>query len=407
MMNQIPAVLTPNGRLGLDIARSLGKRGIPVYALGPDPKALIGQSKYCKMVISPDPVESEEDYLRFMVDWGKRLSDKAVLYPLTDEIVLLVSRERERLKPYYEWVMPSHTKIVQLLTKAGLVEAAQTCGVLVPRTVTLQEGQEIEHIAGDMTYPVVLKPIESAYWHAPAIASLLRDSLLSGQAKVKQCDNAMELIQSYRAIAAHDDRMIIQEVVTGPVTNGCYTTFYLDRQSRPLAMFTGRKMRTLPMGFGSSCYVRSYHDPELEKVVLQLLSGVRYQGLGGLEFKKDPRDGRYKIIEFNTRFGLWDGLGIRCGVDSPYIAYRDALHIPVEPQLTYREDVIWFDWQRDVRAFLMYNKEERLTLGQWLRSLKGEKMWAIYSRDDWRPGAAYTMQILFALWEKVFSRKQH
>jgi D-aspartate ligase len=405
-MKKVPAVLTPNSRLGIAIARSLGKQGIPVYAIGPDTQALVGKSKYCQSVVSPDPAKSEEDYLQFMIEWGKTLGGKAVLYPVDDEAVLLVSRERERLRPYYEWVMPDDAKIVNLSTKAGLVAAAQECGVPAPRTVAPRDAQDVEAIAREMTYPVVLKPIESVYWYAPEIAFLLRESLLSGQAKVRLCNDASELVQAYRAIAAHDDRMIIQEVVTGPVTNGCYTIFYLDRQSKPLAMFTGRKMRTLPMGFGSSCYVRSCRDPELDEVVLRLLSGVRYQGLGGLEFKKDPRDGLYKVIEFNTRFGLWDGLGVRCGVDSPYIAYRDTLHLPVEPQLEYREDVIWFDWQRDVRAFLMYNRQGQLTLGEWLRSLRGERMWAIYSRDDWRPGVQYTINLFRTLLTKLVSKQR-
>jgi D-aspartate ligase len=402
-MNEVPAVLAPNNRMGLDIARSLGKRGIPVYAIGPDPDALIGRSKYCQMIVSPDPAEAEDEYIEFLVEWGKRLG-KAVLYPLDDDMVVLVSRERDRLKPYYEWLMPDDATLVKLLTKAGLVAAAEACDVPAPRTITPATATDVEAVADELYYPVVLKPIESVYWHAPEIAAMLRENLLSGQAKVKVCDTPAELIASYRAIAAHDDRMIVQEVVTGPASNGAYIIFYTNRDSEPLAMFAGRKMRTLPMGFGSSCYVRSYYDPELEEVACRLLSGVGYQGLGGLEFKKDPRDGLYKVIEFNTRFGLWDGLGVRCGVDSPYIAYRDTLKLAVEPQLRYPEGVIWFDWQRDVRAFYMYRQNGALSFSDWLRSLQGEKMWAIYSRDDWRPGLAYTRQIFETFLSRVAAR---
>jgi predicted ATP-grasp superfamily ATP-dependent carboligase len=100
---------------------------------------------------------------------------------------------------------------------------------------------------------------------------------------------------------------------------------------------------------------------------------------------------------------MWDGLGVRCGVDTPYVAYRDTLHMPVEPQRTYRENVIWVDWQRDLRAFWMYHKQERLTLSQWLRSLRGEKMWAIYSKEDWKPGVAFTFNMLQDMWSVIRS----
>ena len=147
--------------------------------------------------------------------------------------------------------------------------------------------------------------------------------------------------------------MIVQEVIPGEDERLAYCCFYVDRGRRPLAVFAGRKLRILPVQFGSATYVRSFHDPDLERVSLKLLSGTGYQGLGGVEFKKDSRDERYKLIEFNARFGLWDALAVRCGIDIPHMAYQDALERPVEPRTAYRDDVIWLDSQRDIRAFLI------------------------------------------------------
>lgn len=405
MNQQVPAVVTPlDEHMGLDIARSLGRRGIPVYGVDPNPNAVGGKSKYCQLVICPDPHASETGYLQFLVDWGKRLNSKAVLYPLSDDMALLCSRERQTLQAYFDYVMPDYATMVRLASKGGLATAAEECGVPTPRTIAPHSSQEVKAIAQELNFPVILKPVESAYWHVSEIASMLREGILSGRAKVVVCHSVSELVATYGKIAAYDNRMIIQEVIPGPDENLAYISFHLDRQSRPLAIFAGRKLRVIPIGFGSASYVRSFFDPDLEKVALQLLSGVGYQGLGGLEFKKDPRDGRYKLVEFNTRFGMWDGLGVRCGIDLPYIAYQDTLQLPVEPQLKYREGVIWVDCQRDVRAFWMYRKQGQLRLRQWLRSLRGEKMCAIYSWDDWRPGAAYTIQMLKLFLSRLLDR---
>jgi predicted ATP-grasp superfamily ATP-dependent carboligase len=88
-------------------------------------------------------------------------------------------------------------------------------------------------------------------------------------------------------------------------------------------------------------------------------------------------------------------------VDLAYLAYQDALRQPVEPQLAYRDDMIWVDWQRDMRAAFDYRRKGQLSIGQWLGSLRGEKMWAIYSRDDPGPGAAFTVALLGKMWERI------
>ncbi|MBI5030198.1 MAG: hypothetical protein HZB51_06700 [Chloroflexi bacterium] len=401
-MSIIPAAVTPlDEHMGLDIARSLGQHGIPVFGIDWHTQAVGRKSKYIQFVLSPDPKKEERKYVQFLIDWGKKQSTKTVLYPVSDDTALIISRERSQLEPYYEFVMPEHETLEQLSTKASLAQAGKACGIPTPKTVMTHDAQQVETVAPTFSYPVILKPIESAYWHIPAIASLLRENAFSGRAKVVLCHNAAELCDCYKKIAAHDPRMIIQEVIPGPDENLAYISFYLDRTSKPLAMFAGRKIRVLPIEFGSASYVRSFCDPELERVAMRLLQHVHYQGLGGIEFKKDLRDGQYKLVEFNTRFGMWDGLAPRCGVDTPYIAYQDTLRQPVTPQLNYRENVIWIDWQRDVRAFWMYRKERGLRFTDWFNSLRGEKMWAVYDKKDWRPGVDLTLSLLNLAWSRV------
>ena len=403
-METVPAVVTPlDEHMGLDIARSLGPRGIPVYGVDAHPDAVGRFSKYLDFVQSPNPERDEASYLQFLLDLGRRLGS-AVLYPLSDMHVLLCSRHRDVLGRYYKYVMPEHWTMERLTTKDGLRAAAQEVRMPTPTTMPVNGAMSIEELAAAVSYPAILKPTESTYWHTPEFASLLRQGLLQGRAKVVLCRDPKELVAAYRHIAAHDSRLVIQEVIPGEDSRLAYIAFYLDRNSRPMGIFAGKKLRVIPTGFGSASYVRTFHDPELEAAALELLTASCYQGLGGLEFKKDPRDGTYKLIEFNTRFGMWDGLGARVGVDLAYIAYRDALQQPVEPELAYRDDVIWVDWQRDLRAAIDYRRQGELSIPQWLGSLQGEKMWAIYSRDDWGPGAAFTVALLGKMWERIRSK---
>ncbi len=392
-MAEQPVVLAPLNRMGLDVARALGRRGIPVYGFHANPTIVERHSKYCHFIHTPDPEQDESAYLDFVEDWGRRnLSTPAVLYPLNDEMVVLHSAHRDRLQNYYQCVMPPHQTLMTLLGKEGLAVTAAQHGIPAPKTVFPTNLAEVEALAPDFPYPAILKPTQSAYWHQPEIAAMLRENVLSGRAKVSLCHTPQELIDTYRAIAAYNNQMIIQEVIPGVDENLVYISFYLNRQSEPMALFAGKKHRVLPVGFGPASYVRSFYDPALEELALKLLSATRYQGLGGLEFKKDPRDGQYKLVEFNTRFGLWDSLGIQCGVNIPYTAYLDTVGQSVEPQLTYRKGVIWVDLLRDLRAFWMYNRRGQMSLRQWLASLRGEKMWAFFSWDDWQPGVSLLLE---------------
>ncbi len=399
----IPAVVTPlDEHMGLDIARSLAKRKIPVYGIDSDPHTPGRYSKCCHFLLCPDPeVAAGADYLQFLVDFGKKLGSKAVLYPLSDLHVLLCSRHRSVLQEYFEFVMPDQDTIESLTTKDGLRTLAKKFNIPAPETFFVHDLNELKSIAGQVTFPVILKPTESTYWHTAEVTQLLRRGLLAGQAKVILCQGEEELIESYQVVSTLNDRLVVQEVIPGEDSRLVYISFYIDRHSRLLGIFAGRKFRVIPTGFGSASYVRSLCDPELERAALKLLSAVSYQGLGGIEFKLDPRDNQYKLVEFNTRFGMWDGLGAKCGVDLAYLAYCDTLQIPVTPVLSYREGVIWFDWQRDIRAAIEYMRKGKLTFREWSRSLRGEKMWAIYSRDDWRPGVAFTLNLFKKFWERL------
>jgi D-aspartate ligase len=398
-----PAVIIPlDDHMGLDIARSLAKRRILVYGIDSNPRAAGKHSNSCRFVRCSLPKgDSEEGYLDFLIDFGRRLGGKAVLYPLNDKLVLLCSRYRTVLQEYYEFVMPDNDTVQRLTTKHGLCQVVREHSIPAPLTIFLNKTCGVKEVAGALSYPVILKPIESTHWHSPNIRKLLRKGFLAHEAKVILCNSPAELLEAYERISALDDRLVVQEVIPGEDSRLVYFSFYLDRHSKPLGIFAGQKCRILPVGFGSATYVRSFHENDLKEMVLSFLGRIRYQGLGGIEFKKDPRDGIYKLIEFNTRFGMWDGLSVKCGVDLPYLAYCDALHLPVEPELEYRDDVIWIDWQKDARAALTYWKKGQLTLNQWCHSLRGEKMSAIYSKDDWRPGAAFTLGLIQKIWQRI------
>lgn len=405
--SRAPAVVSPlDDHMGLDIARSLGSKGIAVFGLDDDPFVPGRFSRFCRYVRCPDPHEGGgEAWVESLVRFGKTLDRKAVLYPLSDTHVLLVSAMRDRLRPYYEFVMPPHETVVSLVEKDGLYEVAHRLGIETAATVPVRSSEDLERASATLRFPVIIKPQESTSWLRRTMTPMLRSGLIGGRAKVMLCPDRAHLLERYAAVAAHDPAVVVQEIIPGDDENLVYISFCLDRGSVPLAFFAGRKHRVIPTGFGSASYVRSFHDDRIADLARRILAATRYQGLGGIEFKMDIRDGRYKLIEFNARFGMWDGLGTRCGVDLPFISYRDALgESPAEREPSWRDDVAWVDLQRDVRAAMSYLRQGKLTLGGWLRSLRGEKMTAIFAGTDRKPGAAFLLGLVRKAVLRLFRR---
>jgi predicted ATP-grasp superfamily ATP-dependent carboligase len=129
----------------------------------------------------------------------------------------------------------------------------------------------------------------------------------------------------------------------------------------------------------------SIEDAALERISIDFLEKLNYRGLGGLEFKRDARDGKLKLIELNARYGLWDALGQRCGVDTAYMAYLDAIGEKLPDPARARTGVKWISISRDLSALRGYRREGSLGIRDWVQTLPGEKMWAVFAWDDPMP----------------------
>ena len=116
---------------------------------------------------------------------------------------------------------------------------------------------------------------------------------------------------------------MVQELVPGG-DDALYTVgSYIGRDGRALGVFCGRKLRQTPPGIGTCRVGEAVWVQEVVDDSLRLLGGFDYRGLSQVEFKRDPRDGRYKLMEINARLWQWHGLATACGVDLPRIAYDD------------------------------------------------------------------------------------
>jgi len=149
-----------------------------------------------------------------------------------------------------------------------------------------------------------------------------------------------------------------------------------------------RRRRQHPLQFGrASTYVETVDVPILEELSERFLRAIDYYGLVELEYKLDPRDGQYKLLDVNARTWGYHSLGAEVGVDFSYMLYADQVGLPVSA-CKGRPGVGWVRTTTDLLAALMGILAGDSTLKGYLRSLRSCNADAVFSVSDPLPGLA-------------------
>jgi predicted ATP-grasp superfamily ATP-dependent carboligase len=341
-------------------------------------------SRYCRI----DRIaESEAELLVLLEIVGSRLPRPGVLIPTGDGEVLFLLKHRARLGEHFRFLLPDPELVERLANKRFQYEYAAEIGVPVPLTFSPESKQDLRRIAASLSYPCIVKPCYPHLWRNH------RQQLAMGNwAKAMQVDTPDQLDAVYGQMGAGAVDLLVQERIEGEESRLYSIYLYLNAESEPLASFVLQKRRQWPPVYGNGSYSMSCRQDEALDLSLKLLKGLRYRGLANVEFKHDPKDGKFKLIEVNLRCGNRIGLAIDCGIDIPHIAYQDMLGEPVVAAHCYEAGAAWIDLLRDLAGFPHYRATENLTLWTWARSAWAAKSHAYFAVDDPLPWFAHLLR---------------
>ncbi|HOS28158.1 MAG TPA: ATP-grasp domain-containing protein [Deltaproteobacteria bacterium] len=300
------SVLVTDGenRAALAVTRSLGRKGCRVV-VGGRAKNISSASKYCTRAYHlPSPMADEQQYLDRVLK-VVRDENVEIVFPMTEPAVHILSRNSHEFPEGVLIAAPEWDKIVITFNKVEVFRRAEDLGVGIPSTVFVRDREDFftkEHLFTN--FPVVVKPGMSRIHTGSGFIS----------AKVAYANSAEELKVCYEKNDALNYPSMIQEKIIGPGT-GLFTLFDRDRH---LALFSHRRLREKPPSGGVSVVSESIPlDPEMVDASARLLSSIGWTGVAMVEFKRDIRDGRPKLMEINGRFWGSLQLAIACGVDFP------------------------------------------------------------------------------------------
>jgi predicted ATP-grasp superfamily ATP-dependent carboligase len=316
---------------GLDISaygitRSVGRHGVPVYALNDKLRDPLRYSKYVResFVYPDDPnqprayagdsVANEDVLCRLMLEWGGRFQHKPVLFATSDWFARFLSNQQERLaqKFLFHWVPPA--LFTTIVDKGTMVRFCERAGVKVPRTHITRLEDDMTQVARDFVYPCLVKPIHRYTAGFPVET-----------AKVLIAQNAQEAQAFFAKYPQMKGATLMQELIEGGDDQVFQYTALVNAQGENAAWSTVRKLRQYPAGYGSMCYGQTERNDALAAEGRKLVLALGYRGLGSLEFKYRQKDGGYYFIEMNTRLPWYNGLFADAGVNLPYLAYLDLV----------------------------------------------------------------------------------
>ncbi|MEA2467756.1 MAG: D-aspartate ligase [Thermoleophilaceae bacterium] len=347
-----------------------------MYALG-DITDPVRASRHCHEFTDVGAKKGVADrYLEWLSQAGPRAG--AVL-PCDDDSLEMIARHRALLVDWgYSPIEADDEVLLAMLDKDRTYELSRLADVPTPRTATVRTYEEAVRAADEFSYPCALKPLSSHEFAQHF--GILKKVLLAADRD--------ELLREFERTLAVGVEMLVTEIVPGGDDQYFSYYSYLDERGEPLYHFCKRKLRQWPVHFGLTTYHETIWDPRVAALGLKFFQGVGLRGVGNVEFKRDPRDGEYKIIECNHRFTAASDLVRRSGIDMPLIAYRRALGLPVEPVRGYRLGVRMWHPIEDVRSLRGYREEGSLTVGGWAKSLWHRQHFPLLSLEDPGPSVA-------------------
>ncbi|BCJ34271.1 ATP-grasp domain-containing protein [Actinocatenispora thailandica] len=351
---------------GLGVIRSLGRAGVEMYAVREDPLAPAARSRYLRGRLDwlPDP-DQPQRVLAGLARVAERIGRRAVLIPTDDAGAILLAEHGSVLRRWFSFAAPPPALPRRLAGKASLAALGRELGLPAVESVETRDPAEARRFAERVGYPVVAKL--TAPW---------RDT--GGLRSTTVVPDPTALATVY----ATGVPVLLQEHVPG---NDWFFHGYCDADSVCRPAFTGRKHRSYPPHAGLTSLGECVPNAALTAELTALLSRLGYRGIMDCDLRRDARDGRFRLLDFNPRIGAQFRLFTTTdGVDVARAAHLDLTGRPVPDGVPVagRRFVVE---NYDTFAALGYLRRGELGLRAWLRSLRGVDEAAWFAADDLAP----------------------
>lgn len=376
-----PALVLSSGAAGLAVVRGLGERKVPVVVVHWDEGDLGAASRHTVgTVLVPEPERRDDAFVEALLALAERFSN-AVVVPTSDDAVKDVARRRDDLSRHYSVACPPWSVVERFVDKRHTYAIAERAGVAIPRTLVPERLEDLDAFDAEVEYPCLVKPRESHLYSA------------AFGRKMTTVHSLAEMREAFGAASAAGLTVLVQELIPGPDTNGVTHNAY-RADGRILAECTARKVRLAPPRFGRPRVALSTAVAGVIAPARALLEALGHEGMACTEFKLDPRDGTFKLMEVNGRHNHSGMLAIRAGVNFPWIEYRHRTTGEHPGALRAEDGLYWIHEAHDLQHSLRRAGRDGASVRELARPWARRHTFAITDRSDPGPTWKAALRVL-------------
>jgi len=358
---------------GLGAIRSLGRMGVPVYAVQESPWAPAGHSRYLSGKVLWRPGGLSADRIRAgLLQLADVIGSPSVLIPTDDAGAIFLAEYGAELRGHFLFPDQPASLPRQLAGKHSLHMLCAELGFPSPASSLPSSLSQAGRQAAAYGYPVVAKLARP--WQSR-----------SKQRSTQVIRNPADLAAAWQDGEASGAGLMLQEYIPAAAGHDWFFHGYSGTGGLCRPACTGVKDRSYPAGAGLTSFGRCVPNDALRASVTGLLSRLGYRGIADLDLRLDDRDGQYKLLDFNPRLGaqfrLFTGPS---GLDVVRAAYLDLTGQPVtgaEPESGRSFMVESYD----PLTALSYWRSGEISMRSWLAATRGVDETAWFARDDLRP----------------------
>jgi len=390
LQKQKPGAIVMGGHFhGLGLVRALARQGIPVILLDHENSA--GKfSRYAMHFYRCPSAFQPEALLEFLIHLSHKKELKGwVIFPTDDETVYFLSRHKSQLERVYRIPTPAWEITKYAYNKKCTYQLAESIGLPIPKTFYPNSKKDL--LSLDIPFPAIIKP------------AVMRSFFLKTHQKVIPVQDRETLLKAYEQALTllPPEEILIQERIPD-VSKNLYSFSPFFKNGEVLARVVVQRLRQHPMDFGhATTYAVTQDIPILETLGQKILSAMHFYGICEVEFIRDPRDGIFKFLEINPRIWGWHTIAIRAGVNLPYLLYLDQ--IGIEKRVSdFRKGVKWIREITDIPTAFLQIWKRKMSIQEYLTSLKGEKELAVFCWDDPFPFLGELLRLPYLLKQRGF-----
>ncbi|MBZ5516211.1 MAG: carboxylate--amine ligase [Acidobacteriia bacterium] len=357
--------------------RSLGRLGVAVFNVDPNPWAPAFFSSYCRGRFLWDiEHRSARESVEYLSRVAEKVGQPAVLIPTTDRTAVFVADHAEALRNWFLFPDQPASLVRGLRSKKEMHALARHAEIPAPETIAPRSKAEVLAFLKTAAFPVMLKAVD-------------------GQRLWEKCRKKMFIVRSAEELLERYERLedpsspnlLLQEYIPGGDNTVWMFNGYFNEASACVVGFTGKKIRQCPVYAGSTSLGICLWNEQVADLTRRFMKEIGYRGILDIGFRYDARDRLYKVLDVNPRIGATFRLFVgQNGIDVARALYLD-LTGQVVPCAPAREGRKWIVEDLDLVSCYRYHHDGKLTLraadaGEMRRRTRCPRLRALSSEAD-------------------------